>query len=121
MDLRRQLANNILVIGGTAMIPGFLHRLNAELMHLVNVSTYVNRLSIREFHFHSPPAQLNYTAWLGGRFVLFLLKYIFLFLFFIYLGSIFGALDTWDSQLITREKYLENEILPDWFTKKRAV
>ena len=70
MDLRRELADNILVIGGTAMIPGFLHRLNAELIHLGNVSTYVNRLAIKKFHFHSPPAQLNYTAWLGGRFLL---------------------------------------------------
>jgi actin-related protein len=49
------------------MIPGFLHRLNAELIHLVNVSTYINRLATKQFHFHSPPAQLNYTAWLGGK------------------------------------------------------
>jgi hypothetical protein len=50
------------------MMPGFLHRFNAELLHLINLPNYVNRLAIREFHFHSPPAQLNYTAWLGGRF-----------------------------------------------------
>ena len=48
------------------MLPGFLHRLNAELKYLVNIPTYVNKLAIREFHFHSPPAQLNYAAWLGG-------------------------------------------------------
>jgi len=66
VDLRRQLADNILIIGGTAMMPGFLHRFNAELTHLVNVSTYVNKLAIKECHFHSSPAQLNYTAWLGG-------------------------------------------------------
>ncbi len=96
MDLRRQLADNILIIGGTAMMPGFLHRFNAELIHLAHVSTYVNRLAIKQFHFHSPPAQLNSTAWLGG--------------------SIFGALDTLESQSITREKYLENGFLPDWFS-----
>lgn len=67
MDFRRELANNILIIGGTAMIPGFLHRLNAELTNLVQLPTYANRLAIRDFHFHSPPAQLNYTAWLGGN------------------------------------------------------
>lgn len=49
------------------MIPGFLHRLNAELNHLVNKSTYVNKIAIKKFHFHSPPAHLNYTAWLGGK------------------------------------------------------
>jgi hypothetical protein len=53
------------------MMPGFLHRFNAELINLVNISTYVNKLAIREFHFHSPPSQLNYAAWLGGSFVLF--------------------------------------------------
>ncbi len=72
MDLRRQLADNILIIGGTAMMPGFLHRFNEELIHFANVSTYVNRLAIKKFHFHSPPGQLNYTAWLGGKFVLLL-------------------------------------------------
>ncbi|CAF0796461.1 unnamed protein product [Adineta ricciae] len=101
LDLRRQFADNILVIGGTAMLPGFLHRLNAELKHLVNISTYVNKLAIREFHFHSPPAQLNYAAWLGG--------------------SMIGALDTLESQSILREKYLENGIVPDWFTGEQAA
>ncbi|CAF3423644.1 unnamed protein product [Rotaria sp. Silwood1] len=96
IDLRQQLANNILVIGGTAMMPGFLHRFNSELIYFVNTSTYVNKLVIKKFHFHSPPAQLNYTAWLGG--------------------SIFGALDILESQSIIRDKYLENGIIPDWFT-----
>jgi hypothetical protein len=50
------------------MMPGFLHRFHAELNHLVNVPTYVNKLAIKQFHFHSPPSQLNYAAWLGGRF-----------------------------------------------------
>ncbi|CAF0869647.1 unnamed protein product [Rotaria sordida] len=101
VDLRRQFADNILVIGGTAMMPGFLHRLNAELNYLVNISTYVNKLAIKQFHFHSPPAHLNYTAWLGG--------------------SIIGALDTLESQSIIREKYLENGIVPDWFTGEQAA
>ncbi|CAF4693899.1 unnamed protein product, partial [Rotaria sp. Silwood2] len=101
IDLRQQLANNILVIGGTAMMPGFLHRLNSELIHLVNISTYVNKLVIKQFHFHSPPAQLNYAAWLGG--------------------SIFGALDILESQSIKRDKYLENGIIPDWFTDEQAA
>ncbi|CAF3568775.1 unnamed protein product [Rotaria socialis] len=101
LDLRRQFADNILVIGGTAMMPGFLHRLNAELNHLVNIATYVNKLAIKQFHFHSPPANLNFTAWLGG--------------------SILGSLDTLESQSIIREKYLENGIVPDWFTGEQAA
>jgi hypothetical protein len=99
------------------MMPGFLHRLNAELMHLVNVSIYVNRLATKQFHFHSPPAQLNYTAWLGGKSLLFVLvssKYFCL-------GSIFGALDTLELQSITRDKYVENGILPDWFSGEQIA
>jgi hypothetical protein len=100
------------------MLPGFLHRLNAELTHLVNISTYVNKLAIKQFHFHSPPSQLNYTAWLGGK------------SFFsspsdgiypISLGSIIGALDTLESQSILRERYLDNGIVPDWFTGEQAA
>lgn len=49
------------------MIPGFLHRFNAELTHLVQLPIYANRVAIREFRFHSPPSHLNSTAWLGGN------------------------------------------------------
>jgi len=56
------------------MMPGFLHRLNSELIYLVNIPPYVNKLAIKQFHFHSPPAQLNYTAWLGGMVLLLLMK-----------------------------------------------
>ncbi|CAF3362224.1 unnamed protein product [Rotaria socialis] len=100
IDFRRQLADNILVIGGTAMMPGFLHRFNAELAHLANLPAYINRSVIKQFRFHSPPAHLNYAAWLGG--------------------SMFGALDKLESQSIQREKYVENGILPDWFTDQQT-
>lgn len=49
------------------MIPGFLHRFNAELIHLASLPAYINRLVIKQFRFHSPPAHLNYAAWLGGK------------------------------------------------------
>ena len=103
-------------------MPGFLHRFNSELTHLVNIPTYVNKLAIKQFHFHSPPAQLNYTAWLGGtsgqreresqRRVSTKCRR---------LGSIVGALDTLESQSILRDKYLENGIVPDWFTGEQAA
>jgi len=83
------------------MMPGFLHRLNAELTNLVTVAPYVNKLAIKQFRFHTPPSQLNYSAWLGG--------------------SIIGALDTLESESILREKYLENGIVPDWFTGEQAA
>ena len=40
---------------------------------------------------------------------------------FINLGSIIGALDTLESQSISRERYVDNGILPDWFTGEQAA
>jgi actin-related protein 10 len=39
MDLRRPLAESILIIGGTAMLPGFIPRLRSELLHRLFLST----------------------------------------------------------------------------------
>ncbi|TKC52881.1 hypothetical protein EI555_003463, partial [Monodon monoceros] len=36
VDARKQLAENLVVIGGTSMLPGFLHRLLAEIRYLAN-------------------------------------------------------------------------------------
>ena len=33
VDLRKEMASSILVVGGTPMLPGFVHRLHAELLH----------------------------------------------------------------------------------------
>ncbi len=40
---------------------------------------------------------------------------------FMNLGSMIGALDTLESQSILRDKYLENGIVPDWFTGEEAA
>lgn len=66
IDTRQALANNVLVIGGTAMLPGFYHRLQMELQHLLQKPCYANDLGIKKFRFHQAPAKENYTAWLGG-------------------------------------------------------
>lgn len=39
VDLRKSLASSILVIGGTPMLPGFIPRLHAELLRILNRST----------------------------------------------------------------------------------
>ena len=67
IDMRKPLAENILVIGGTAMAPGFKARLLDELKHLVQQPKYESRLAIKTFKFHKPPAKENYVAWLGGK------------------------------------------------------
>ena len=65
--MRKPLAENILVIGGTAMAPGFKARLLDELKHLVQQPKYESRLAVKIFKFHKPPAKENYVAWLGGK------------------------------------------------------
>jgi actin-related protein 10 len=65
--MRKLLAENILVIGGTAMAPGIKARILDELKHLVQQRKYESRLALKTFKFHKPPAKENYVAWLGGK------------------------------------------------------
>lgn len=70
IDMRRSLAENILIIGGGAMVPGFKARLREELNEHIKSDRYKNKLHIDKFKFHSPPSKDNYTAWLGGMRIL---------------------------------------------------
>ncbi|KPP60284.1 actin-related protein 10-like [Scleropages formosus] len=95
IDTRKVLAENLVVIGGTAMLPGFLHRLLAEIRLLAEKPRYQQVLSSRTFRVHSPPAKPNCTAWLGG--------------------AIFGALqDILGSRSISRDQYNQTGRTPDW-------
>lgn len=62
------MAENLVLIGGTVMLPGFAHRLIGELKELLERPYYKERLAISSFKIHSPPCEANYTAWLGGKF-----------------------------------------------------
>lgn len=70
IDTRKVLSENLVVIGGTAMLPGFLHRLMAEIRLLVEKPKYRDVLASKSFRIHSPPAKPNCTAWLGGQVLL---------------------------------------------------
>uniref|UniRef100_A0A2R5LJA1 Putative actin-related protein 10 n=1 Tax=Ornithodoros turicata TaxID=34597 RepID=A0A2R5LJA1_9ACAR len=95
MDARKKLAENIVVMGGTAMLPGFRHRLLNELHQLVKDPDYKRRMKISVFKFHNPPCKENYTAWLGA--------------------SIYGSTDALNLQCITKDKFQENgKHIPDW-------
>lgn len=65
-DLRIKLAENILLIGGTCMMPGFKARLKEELLSQLKNERY-SKLKITTFKFHTAPCKENYTAWLGGE------------------------------------------------------
>lgn len=67
MDTRVQLASNLLLIGGSAMAPGFKPRLMQELRELLSSAEYRDRLAITKLAIHSPPAKENCVAWLGGN------------------------------------------------------
>lgn len=95
MDARKALSQNIVVMGGTSMMPGFKHRLAVELKQLVRDPTYARKMNLSSFLFHSPPCKENYTAWLGA--------------------SIYGATDAVHSQCITRDQFQQNGChIPDW-------
>ncbi|KAM6462768.1 actin-related protein 10 [Liasis olivaceus] len=95
IDTRKQLAENLVVIGGTAMLPGFLHRLMAEIRHLVEKPKYKEILASKTFRVHMPPAKPNCVAWLGG--------------------AIFGALqDILGSRSVSKEYYNQTGRIPDW-------
>lgn len=94
IDMRKPLAENILVIGGTAMAPGFKARLLDELKHLLQQPKYASRLALKTFKFHKPPAKENYVAWLGG--------------------AIFGGTDMISTRSLTKEAYVKHSSLPDW-------
>lgn len=67
IDMRKPLAENILLIGGTSMALGMRARIQQELNFLVASPQYSEKLKVRTFKFHTPPAKENYTAWLGGK------------------------------------------------------
>uniref|UniRef100_A0A8D3A198 Actin related protein 10 n=1 Tax=Scophthalmus maximus TaxID=52904 RepID=A0A8D3A198_SCOMX len=95
IDTRKVLSENLVVIGGTAMLPGFLHRLLAEIRLLVEKPKYSNVLASKSFRIHAPPAKPNCTAWLGG--------------------AIFGALqDILGSRSVSRDYYNQTGRIPDW-------
>ncbi|XP_015587445.1 actin-related protein 10 [Cephus cinctus] len=93
VDTRRQLAENILLIGGTTMAKGFASRLKSELNTLLKSDLYSDKLKIQTFKFHKAPSKPNYTAWLGG--------------------AIFGIADL-PARCLTKENYLKSNRVPDW-------
>lgn len=66
VDMRLKLAENIVLMGGTVMVNGFMARLKEELLDKLKSPNYKN-LKITNFKFHIAPASENYIAWLGGK------------------------------------------------------
>lgn len=94
IDMRRELAENIFIIGGSSMIMGLADRLKHELLAIVESDVYKDRLPIKEFKFHTGISQPNFTGWLGG--------------------SIYGNTDLLNQNGLSKETYLKSKKLPDW-------
>ena len=93
IDARKELAENILLIGGTSSAMGIKARLRDELRALIKSDYYKERLYIDDVKFHNAPSKPNFTGWLGG--------------------SIYSATDL-ISKSISRENYLKHPKIPDW-------
>ena len=95
VDCRRQLASNIVLVGGTVMLPGFKHRLFQEIKHLTTNSERYKQLSFAgDFKFHKLPCKENYGNWLGA--------------------SIFATSDLLLMRSITSEQYKASQRVTDW-------
>ncbi|KAK2561837.1 Actin-related protein 10 [Acropora cervicornis] len=68
IDTRKQLAENIVLIGGTVMTPGFKHRLMQEIYCLLQSPRYKENLFMKTIKMHQTPVSANCTSWLGERY-----------------------------------------------------
>ena len=98
IDTRRELAANIVIVGGTSLIYGFKARLFEELSHLLKREPYLNRLHIDELKCHSV-TKANISCWAGA--------------------SIFGGTDAIATRSFTRENFFKDrKSIPDWSNLK---
>ncbi|XP_075233522.1 actin-related protein 10 [Lycorma delicatula] len=94
VDMRKPLAANIVLTGGTSMTHGLKYRLLQELKHLINTERYKEKFKFDTFKFHKMITKENYGSWLGG--------------------AIFGATDVMMVRSLTKEAYLGFKCVPDW-------
>lgn len=94
LDMRKPLAENLFLIGGTAMTTGLVARLKDELLALLQQPLYAKRLFVDSVKFHTAPSKANFTAWLGG--------------------SIYGGTELAQTRSFTREAYVKAGRVPDW-------
>lgn len=94
IDTRRELASNIIIVGGTSMQLGFKARVFQEINNLTKDEHFKEKLKIKDFKLHIPLGQANYAAWAGA--------------------SIFGATDAISTRSFTREQYCKEKAVPDW-------
>lgn len=93
-DMRKDLLENIVVIGGTSMIMGLMSRLKAELLALLASDYYNDKIFLNTVKFHMVPGKNNFAAWLGG--------------------SIYGGTDLIVTRSLSKEAFTKCARVPDW-------
>lgn len=93
-EIRQSLADNIVLVGGTAMVMGLLPRLHSEILQNIKCSPYTEKLLMSTFKIHKVIGKPNFTSWLGG--------------------SIYGGTDLIISKSLTKEQYTKISRVPDW-------
>lgn len=63
MDMRKQLLENLVMVGGTAMTTGLQARLKDEILAKLKTDVYKEKLFLNEVKFHNVPAKQNFCAW----------------------------------------------------------
>ncbi|KAL5273845.1 ACTR10 family protein [Megaselia abdita] len=94
IEVRQELAENLVVVGGTAMVMGLLPRLQSELLQDIKFSPYAEKLLLSTFKIHKTIGKANFTSWLGG--------------------SIYGGTDLIITKSLTKEQYSKISRVPDW-------
>eukprot|EP01117_Protostelium_nocturnum_P011688 TRINITY_DN4255_c0_g1_i1.p1 TRINITY_DN4255_c0_g1~~TRINITY_DN4255_c0_g1_i1.p1 ORF type:complete len:483 (+),score=108.34 TRINITY_DN4255_c0_g1_i1:151-1599(+) len=89
-DVRMEISQNILIIGGTSMIPGFKSRLMREIRLLTQHPSFSELSGLKDqFCLLKCPHQSNCVGWIAG--------------------SVIGSLDLWSTFGTTKETYLMNQ------------
>jgi len=96
IDCRKMLAENIVLVGGSVMMPGFESRLMAELKYLLKSDQYSQSLFLKKLAMKKPPVPANYCSWQGG--------------------ALLGALEILPELSIGRDRYKADPFIPDWST-----
>lgn len=63
LDMRKQLIENIVLVGGTAMATGLRARLKEEILAKMQTNVYKEKLFLNAVKFHNVPAKENFCAW----------------------------------------------------------
>lgn len=63
VDMRKQLLENLVLVGGTAMVAGLRARLRDELLMKMKMDVYKDKLFLSEVKFHNIPGKENFCAW----------------------------------------------------------